>query len=65
MLLSVGCDEFCFVWVLMRRWAMAGTLDPVRNLTGLTVLSLYSNSIGGMSVRTSIVMVVSESVYGY
>ncbi len=32
--------------------AITGTLDPVRNLTGLTVLHLRSNSIGGMFVRT-------------
>ena len=50
--MSVGCDGLCFVCVLVRRWAITGTLDPVRNLTGLTVLSLYLNSIGGMFVRT-------------
>jgi hypothetical protein len=53
------------VCVLARHLAITGTLDPVRSLTELTWLFLYSNSIGGMSVRTSIVMVVSESVYGY
>ena len=52
------CDGLCCVCVLVRRGAMTGTLDPVRNLTGLTVLSLYLNSIGGMSVRTAVGMVV-------
>ncbi len=36
----------------MRRWAIAGTLDPVRSLTGLYKLYLSLNSIGGMFVRT-------------
>jgi hypothetical protein len=41
-----------------------GTLDPVRNLTGLTYLVLYSNSIGGMSVRTAVGMVVVVLAFG-
>ncbi len=41
------------VVVLVRCWAITGTLDPVRNLTGLTVLYLFQNSIGGMFVRTA------------
>ncbi len=44
----------CFVCVLVRRWAIAGTLDPLRYLTGLTVLNLRTNSIGGMFVRTAV-----------
>ncbi len=32
-------------------WAITGTLDPLRNLTGLTWLTLSLNSIGGMFVR--------------
>ncbi len=51
MFVSVCCDGLCFVCVLVRRWAIAGTLDPVRNLTGLTLLYLSQNSIGGMFVR--------------
>jgi hypothetical protein len=51
---SVCCDGLCFVCVLVRRWAITGTLDPVRNLTGLTVLSLYQNRIGGTFVRTAV-----------
>jgi hypothetical protein len=42
----------CVVFVLVRRWAITGTLDPVRNLTGLTRLYLSQNSIGGMFGRT-------------
>ncbi len=34
---------------LMLRWVIAGTLEPVRNLTGLIYLDLQSNTIGGMS----------------
>jgi hypothetical protein len=34
-----------------RRWGVAGTLDPVRNLTALTGLDVKSNSIGGMSAH--------------
>ncbi len=45
--------------LLVRRWAVTGTLDPVRSLTGLTVLDLSSNSIGGMCVlRTRYMMVL-------
>jgi hypothetical protein len=44
--------HLCFVCAFVRRWAITGTLDPVRNLTGLTVLYLNQNSIGGMFVRT-------------
>jgi hypothetical protein len=50
---SVGCYGLCFVCVLVRRWAITGTLDPVRNLTGLTRLYLYQNRIGGTFVRTA------------
>ncbi len=64
--------DVCCVCVLARRWALTGTLDPVRNLTGLTRLSVYSNRIGGMFLRTSILMaadfflmVVVVLVYGY
>ncbi len=46
-------DGLCFVCVLVRRGAITGTLDPVRNLTGLTVLVLNQNSIGGTFVRTA------------
>ncbi len=49
---SAGCDGLCFVCVLVRRWEITGTLDPVRNLTRLTLLALYQNSIGGMFDRT-------------
>ena len=38
--------------MLVRRWSITGTLDPVRNLTGLNQLILNQNSIGGMFVRT-------------
>jgi hypothetical protein len=34
--------------VLMRSRSIAGTLDPVRNLTRLTDLRVYSNKLGGM-----------------
>ncbi len=50
MFVSVCCDGLCFVCALVRRWAITGTLDAVRNLTGLTVLSLFQNIIGGMFV---------------
>ncbi len=50
--MSVCCDGLCFDCVLVRCWAITGTLDPVRNLAGLTVLYLSQNSIGGMFVRT-------------
>ncbi len=50
---SVGCDGLCFVCVLVRRGAITGTLDPVRNLTGLTRLVLNQNNIGGTFVRTA------------
>jgi hypothetical protein len=42
----------CFVCALVRRLAITGTLDPVRNSTVLTLLSLSQNSIGGTFVRT-------------
>ncbi len=36
-------------WMLnVNVFGIAGTLDPVRHLTGLTILIVYSNSIGGM-----------------
>ncbi len=44
--------------------AITGTLDPLRNLTGLTYLDLTSNRIGGMSVRTAVAMVVVVLEYG-
>ncbi len=50
----VCCDGLCLVCVLVRRWAIPGTLDPVRSLTGLTKLVLHQNSIGGMFVRTAV-----------
>jgi hypothetical protein len=53
---SVLCDELCCVCVLVRCWRITGTLDPVRNLTGLTELYLSLNSIGGMSVQTAVGM---------
>jgi hypothetical protein len=34
--------------VLLRRWAIAGTLDPLRSLTSLTYVSVSSNDLGGM-----------------
>ncbi len=39
-------------------WAITGTLDPVRNLTGLIYLNLYSNHIGGMFVLFAVGMMV-------
>ncbi len=45
--------------MLVRRGAITGTLDPVRNLTGLTTLYLDINSIGGMSVRAAVGMVLA------
>jgi hypothetical protein len=50
---NVCCDGLCFVCALVRRGAIAGTLDPVRNLNGLTRLDLSQNSIGGTFVRTA------------
>ena len=54
MFVSVGCDGLCFVCAFVWRWAITGTLDPVRNLTGLTELYLSQNSIGGMFVRKAV-----------
>jgi hypothetical protein len=39
-------------------WAITGTLDPVRNLTRLANLNLYSNNIGGMFVLFAFGMMV-------
>jgi hypothetical protein len=52
-LCCVMCDVFC-VFVLVRRWTITGTLDPVCSLTTLTALSLFSNSISGMRVRMAV-----------
>ncbi len=41
-------------WGLLWCWAITGTLDPVRGLTGLTTLFVASNVIGGMSVRAAV-----------
>ncbi len=43
---------------LMLRWGFTGTLDPVRNLTGLTALFLDSNNIGGTSIIEAVEMVL-------
>ncbi len=51
---SICFDVLCFDCVLVRRLEMTGTLDPVRNLTGLATLVLSQNSIGGMFVRTAV-----------
>ncbi len=45
-------DECCF-WMRIQDsgvmlWAITGTLDPVRNLTGLTSLSVSMNALTGM-----------------
>jgi hypothetical protein len=40
-------------------WAITGTLDPVRNLTGLIYLNVYSNHIGGMFVLFAVGMMVA------
>ncbi len=37
--------------------AITGTLDPVRNLTGLTEMYFSKNSIGGMFVRAAVEIV--------
>jgi hypothetical protein len=42
------------VIALVRRWAITGSLDPVRNLTGLNTLYLSRNSIGGMFVLSAV-----------
>ncbi len=47
---SVCRYGLCCVCAGGRLWAITGTLDPVRNLTGLTSLGLFSNSIGGTFV---------------
>ncbi len=52
--MRVCCDGLCLVCVLVRCWAIPGMLDPVRSLTGLTLLDLSQNSIGGMFVRTAV-----------
>ena len=52
--MSVCCDGLCCVCAFVRHWAITGTLDPVRNLTGLTRLYLGLNSIGGMFVRAAV-----------
>ncbi len=49
------CRGFC---VLVCCWANAGTLDPLRNLTGLTYLSLSTNSVSGMSIVVAVGMVL-------
>lgn len=49
-------------WVLMRRWAIAGTLDAVRGLTWLTELYLNKNNIGGMSACTNFEIFVLQCV---
>ncbi len=41
--------------------AIAGTLDPLRNLTGLTELLLSTNSIGGMLIFVAVGMLVVVS----
>ncbi len=40
-----------WVFMFVRRWTITGTLDPLRNLTGLTLFDLKSNRISGKSVR--------------
>jgi hypothetical protein len=50
----VYVDRVGEIVMCLRRWTITGTLDPVRNLTGLTFLNLLSNRIGGMSVRTAV-----------
>jgi hypothetical protein len=44
--------ELCCLGVLARRWAITGTLDPVRGLTGLTELSLSTNALIGRFMQT-------------
>jgi hypothetical protein len=53
----------CVLHVLVRRWAITGTLDPVRDLTWLTTLYLSQNSIGGMFVRTTVGIAVVVVVF--
>jgi hypothetical protein len=38
----------------VRRWVIAGTLDPLRDLFNLVGLYLDGNSIGGMSVPEAV-----------
>ena len=47
------CVPADHVLVLVRRWAFTGTLDPVRNLTGLNMLNLDRNYVCGTFVRTA------------
>ncbi len=39
--------------MLLRRWTITGTMEPLRGLSRLTQLDLTSNNIGGMSVRAT------------
>ncbi len=48
------CDFLSGVFEFVRLWLITGFLDPVRKLTGLTVLELGANSFGGMCVRAAV-----------
>jgi hypothetical protein len=41
-------------WVLVRRWAITGTLDPIRYFTKLTIMDLQMNRVGGMPVTPAV-----------
>jgi hypothetical protein len=42
----------CVCCVLVRRYKITGTLDPVRNLTGLTYLDVSTNALIGEFIQT-------------
>ncbi len=50
----VYVDRVGGIVMCLRRWTITGTLDPVRNLTGLTFLNLLSNRIGGMCIFVAV-----------
>jgi hypothetical protein len=53
------------IGVLLRRWAITDTLDPVRGLLSLTVLSVALNSIRGMSKAHLLLWVFAGVVLGW
>ncbi len=59
MLNRVVCDTLCRCHLLVRHWTIAGALDPVRSLTGLTDLYLAKNALIGMCSFTSVYFVLS------
>jgi hypothetical protein len=47
----VGMGWDGFGWVGLARVETTGTLEPLRNLTGLIYVNLFRNAIGGTSAR--------------